>query len=126
MKTITKNIILLVAFTFATFYSFATITPDTAPVIGNVIHWENNSTKEEVKFFIVQRSSDAVNYLPVAMVQTTDNQFKYSFTDNRVGNKNWFYRIVEVDAKGLGSFSTTLYVANNACVSKATLLADSE
>ncbi len=129
MKTITKNAILLVAFTFATFYSFASdLNPKTVsatPLIENVIHWENTSTVE-VKFFIVQRSKDALNYQPVAMVHTIDNQSTYSFTDTNIGEASWLYRIVEVDANGLGTFSYALSVTNNSCASKFVLLADSE
>ena len=58
-----------------------------------------------LKFFIVQRSEDAINYTPICLIQFDESKKEYIFTDKNSEKQNWFYRIVEVEMSGVGTFS---------------------
>lgn len=75
--------------------------------LGNQIVWEN-FIDEDVKFFVIQRSSDGQHFKHVAMVQKLDGQSNYSFLDKKAGNKQWFYRIMKVNQQGEGFFTESI------------------
>jgi len=91
---------------------YANITPVSplegeALEFGNRIAWQNFE-KEDVKFFIIQRSSDGKDFKPLAMVKKIDGQDSYSFIDKKAENKQWFYRIMQVNRSGDGYFTESI------------------
>jgi len=112
MLKVGKKMMLLVVLVFVTtMTSFAEVKPIFGEVMaeGNQIHWIAESV-ENTKFFIVQRSKDGVKYFPLAMVSTKDGLVDYNFTDEKAGNKSWFYRVIDVDYQGVGTYTSALYL----------------
>ena len=109
MKFNLKNSILFVAFIFATTFSFATVIQPLAgssTEAGNQIEWEVDNTID-IQFFIIQRSFDGVNFMPIATKQISKNT-TYNFLDKKMGGKTCFYRIVKVGKDGVGDFSSAI------------------
>ena len=91
---------------------YANITP-VCPLVGeslefgNQLAWENLGD-EDVKFYIVQRSSDGEHFKHLAMVQKINGQNNYAFLDKKAGNKQWFYRIIKVNHDGEGYITDSI------------------
>lgn len=112
MMKVGKKMMLLVGLVLVTvFSSFGEVKPIIGEVMadGNQIHWAVESTKD-VNFFIVQRSKDGVKFFPLAMVDSDSDKTDYTFTDKKVGNESWFYRVVDVDNQGVGEFTSALFL----------------
>ena len=77
--------------------------------LGNQISWHPASL-DNVAFFIVQRSDDGENYRPVGMVRVKKDLDYYSFTDEKAGTDDWFYRVVIVNTDGVGTYSGAVYL----------------
>ncbi len=75
--------------------------------LGNQITWKRFEN-EDVKFFIIQRSSDGQNFKHLAMVQTQNDLDSYSFLDKQTGNKQWFYRVIKVNQQGEGYYTEAI------------------
>ncbi len=112
MMKVGKKMMLLVGLVLVTvFSSFAEVKSIIGEVTadGNQIHWAVESIKD-VNFFIVQRSKDGIKFFPLAMVASDNDKTDYTFTDEKVGNESWFYRIVDVDYQGVGELSSALFL----------------
>lgn len=115
MMKIEKKMMLLVGLLFVTFMTSYAGVPDLKPIdgkvliSGNQLHWSVEST-ENLNFFIVQRSDNGVNYKPLAMIQVDYSVTEYDFVDEKANNKNWFYRIVNVDFQGVGEYTSAIYL----------------
>ncbi|MBL7733437.1 MAG: hypothetical protein JNM88_19875, partial [Chitinophagaceae bacterium] len=81
----------------------------------NRLRWttasENNS-----RGFDVQRSSDGINYESIGFVNSlapggnSSDQLIYSFADNNVGGRKWYYRLRLVDLDGRNSLSNVVLI----------------
>ncbi len=71
-----------------------------------VLNW-TTAFEKNTKYFVVERSGNAINYDSVGTVATQGTSFtqnNYSFTDQQPGNVN-YYRVKIVDASGKYVFS---------------------
>ena len=115
MMKIGENLVMMMGLLFtATALSFgqvANLQPVFGEILddGNEIKWFVEST-EATKYFIVQRSGDGEHYKPLAMIQKVENTISYSFVDEKTKNKNWFYRVVNVDNQGVGEYTSAVYL----------------
>lgn len=106
-----KKMMLLVGLVFITTISNAKVNTIFGEILpeGNQIHWDAISL-ENTNFFIIQRSKDGVKFFPLAMVAANGDMSEYTFTDEKVGNESWFYRVVDVDYQGVGEYTSALYL----------------
>lgn len=106
-----KKMMLLVGLVFITTISFGEVNSIFGEVLpeGNQIHWTTES-QEDVDFFIIQRSKDGLKFFPIAMVPTKGDTKDYAFMDEKVGDNNWFYRVVDVDNQGVGEYTSALFL----------------
>ena len=80
--------------------------------VGNLLTW-STVEEEENQNFVVQKSEDGVNFFTEGIVRgsgSSDSEKRYRYLDLSVGNKRTYYRLVDVDAKGMFSISGTIVV----------------
>ena len=72
--------------------------------IGNHIEWKavNNM---DVAFYIVQRSSDGIQFQTAAMINKNNVDADYTFFDQNVSSATTYYRILNVNSAGEGHYS---------------------
>lgn len=83
--------------------------------------------EEQTDYFVVQRSSDGVNYYDVGRVNANGRSANnYTFTDagamKQTGIKKWFYRIKDVDKDGKSELSKIVTVTLNKTITQIRIL----
>jgi hypothetical protein len=94
---------------------------------GNDLHW-NTANEQNNKGFEIQRSTDGVNFAPIAFVNSlADNGYSsinlnYTYTDSKVQAGKVFYRLKQVDYNQTAKMSEiiSLYteLADNLAISR--------
>jgi hypothetical protein len=62
---------------------------------------------------VIERSTDKVHFAPLSIVNSSELQTEYSYTDQNPETTENFYRIRVINADGLISFSNIISVQNN-------------
>jgi hypothetical protein len=78
------------------------------------IQWASSFELDSYKY-IVLRSTDGINYIPVSEVLASGNSMKtqgYKFDDITLGNGAAFYRLKMVDIDGRSELSKVVYINN--------------
>jgi hypothetical protein len=69
---------------------------------GILLEW-GTASESNSDYFTLERSSDAVNWRPIHVIQGAGNSttfLDYSFSDPEVSNKTYYYRLKETDYDG--------------------------
>ena len=79
--------------------------------MGNMLSW-NTLFEENNKLFIVERSTDGVEFANIGMVDSKfgTEETPYRFMDTNFPDQRSYYRLKEVDLDGTSSFSHTIIV----------------
>jgi hypothetical protein len=60
---------------------------------GNILNWEINKTAY-ANYFLIERSSDGINFFPISNSIHATNSTSYAYTDNNIiTNTNYYYRV---------------------------------
>ncbi len=81
----------------------------TNTTIGNHITWKATN-KADVAFYILQRSSDGIQFQTVAMISNNKTEQKFTFLDQKATTTSTYYRILNVNARGDGQYSEIIKV----------------
>ena len=83
---------------------------------GNVaIRWTTNSETDN-RYFVLERSANGTDFAPVTQLESNGNSQevrKYEFRDKDPFPKKNFYRLRQVDSKGISRFSNIITAADN-------------
>ncbi len=101
-------IFLLIVFT-GILYAGADIIEFSAQAQNNriVIVWKT-SHEENVRKFVIERSTDEKNFFPIGEVEARGAGYKYEFVDSKLGKINgisYYYRLKIVEVSGNYSYS---------------------
>ncbi len=82
---------------------------------ANIINWNTNKEENNDRF-IIERSTDGLNFTGIGLVNGAGNRTtvsNYNFTDNDFIEGNNYYRIKQVDMDGHASYSVVVHIINN-------------
>lgn len=77
----------------------------------NTINWQTVG-EVNVSNFVVEKSTDGINFSAIGNFIATGNNSGYTFNDNFVATKTTFYRIVVVNIDGKKSYSDIVKLVN--------------
>ncbi len=114
--------------------AFADVSARAVNNISSLVHWTTVS-EFHISNFIVERSTDSLNFTPLDTVNVQGVGFNYSVTDNQPAAGKNYYRIRMVDKNGntkvISPVRSVVFVRNgvitlvpNPAVSKVTVLLD--
>ncbi len=114
--------------------AFADVSATAENNISSLVSWTTVS-EFHISNFIVERSTDSLNFTPLDTIAVQGVGFHYSITDNQPAGAKNFYRILMVDKYGntkvISPVRAVVFVRNgvitlvpNPAVSKVTLLLD--
>lgn len=79
---------------------------------NNILKWTTMSETNN-DYFVLERSSDGLNYMEIARVDgqgTTEETFQYTYTDAGVKTVRNYYRLRQVDFDGKWSYSSVITI----------------
>ena len=82
---------------------------------SNQLYW-SSVTETGTDFFVVERSSDGKNfddYAKVAASGYSNSTKDYTYLDEAVANKDWYYRLRMVDVTGEFTYSKIIKITRN-------------
>ncbi|MEM9823089.1 MAG: hypothetical protein AAF985_18565 [Bacteroidota bacterium] len=85
-------------------------------LVGNTLSW-STSSEQDCDFFLLEKSMDGLFFERVAILKAGGNssvERKYFYTDSSENSLRVFYRILQVDADGGGTYSHAVILSDKA------------
>lgn len=83
--------------------------------IGNLVEW-STLMEQNSKYFAIQMSKNGIDFETIGRVDgagDSKNELQYEFLDVSTGHNQVFYKIIEVDTKGIEAFSQIIALQRN-------------